>query len=89
MNAISIRSAYFNSAQDEEESRALRQELFTYTECDNAIKLLYVTPEKFSRSPSFKSLLSTLYQKGLLSRFTYPIIRSSSYTCFDLIMTCL
>jgi superfamily II DNA helicase RecQ len=33
------------------------------------IKMLYVTPEKFSKSDALKSILSKLEQKGLLSRF--------------------
>ena len=70
MNAISIRSVFFNSTQDEEESRSLRQELLRYSsEEQQPIKMLYVTPEKFHRSPSFKSLLASLNSRGLLSRF--------------------
>lgn len=35
----------------------------------NDIKLLYITPEKLSKSPKMKSLLHQLYDGGLLSRF--------------------
>lgn len=34
-----------------------------------ALKLLYVTPEKISASQKFCSLLTTLYERGLLTRF--------------------
>ena len=70
MNAVSVRSVYFNSTQDEEEAKSLRQELLHYDNDDrHSIKLLYVTPEKLSRSQAFKSLLSSLAGRGLLSRF--------------------
>lgn len=73
MNAISIRSVFFNSSQDEEESRNLFMELTRYSSNDDndqqSIKLLYVTPEKLNRSASFRSLLTSLSQRGLLSRF--------------------
>ena len=73
MNAISIRSVFFNSTQDADDSRALRNELLNYS-VDSVgeagqIKLLYATPEKLSRAPSFRTLLGSLYSKGLLSRF--------------------
>lgn len=86
MNAISIRSIFFNSTQDEEESRMLRSELFNYSnnyEDGNPIKLLYVTPEKLNRSPSFRNLLASLNQRGLLSRFiigtAYLLLQLPSY----------
>jgi bloom syndrome protein len=70
MNAISIRTVFFNSAQDEEEARSVRQELRDYDDSSgNSIKLLYVTPEKLSRSQAFRNLLGSLNSKGLLSRF--------------------
>jgi DEAD/DEAH box helicase/GRF zinc finger len=74
MNAISIRSVFFNSTQDEDEAKSIFNELQRYSydyddSGSNQIKLLYVTPEKLSRSGSFRSLLSSLNQKGLLSRF--------------------
>lgn len=36
---------------------------------ENEIKLLYLTPEKFSKSESFRRLLGELHRKGFLSRF--------------------
>lgn len=36
---------------------------------DNEIKLLYITPEKFSKSDYMKRVLGELSDKGMLSRF--------------------
>ena len=78
MAAIGVRAASFGSLQDEEESKAVFQELFrarqaTYnaTEDDNekSIKMLYITPEKLSKSESVKRMLDSLYENQLLSRF--------------------
>lgn len=76
MGAIGIRAAYMGSSLDEAESRSLFQELYQYRSAqdvqqhgDRAIKMLYITPEKFSKSAALKSLLSSLEKKGLLSRF--------------------
>ena len=80
MNAISIRAVYMTSTQSESEVKALYSELFrrknqrdmngnNMLEDEDAVKLLYITPEKFSKSPAMKSLLHSLYEKQLLSRF--------------------
>lgn len=49
----------------------LLSELRNYRADDDAnnIKLLYITPEKFSKSNMIRNLLSQLARKGLLSRF--------------------
>ncbi len=64
------------SSQDESESRMLFDELFRYhtaediqSQGDRGVKMLYITPEKFNKSDYLKRLLSTLEQRGLLSRF--------------------
>lgn len=71
MNAISIRSIFMTSTQSEAEVKALYSELFrreaTYNDYD--IKLLYITPEKFTKSAAMKNVLKSLCEKGLLSRF--------------------
>ena len=36
---------------------------------DNGVKFIFITPEKFSKSPSTLKLLYNLYQNGLISRF--------------------
>lgn len=42
---------------------------YDVNEDETRIKLLYVTPEKFSKSGMLKSILTQLYNKGLISRF--------------------
>eukprot|EP01041_Mallomonas_annulata_P005716 gene5716-11539_t len=71
MLAIGIRAVYMSSTQDEQESRQIFMEL-QHRQCDssdNDIKLLYITPEKFSKSDSLQRLLGTLDGRNMLSRF--------------------
>jgi hypothetical protein len=66
-----FRAIFLSAAQDLQESSNIYSELRNYraeNEADN-IKLLYITPEKFSKSPSIRNLLENLARRGLLSRF--------------------
>lgn len=70
MKATGIRAVYFSSTQEEYEGQQIYDELYHYSEeSSHPIKLLYLTPERFSRSQKLKSLLKNLYQRHLLSRF--------------------
>ena len=81
MTAIGIKAVFMTSVQSESEIRGLYSELFRRQagggtgfgggadDESGAVKMLYITPEKFAKSPAMKSLLHSLYDKGLLSRF--------------------
>ena len=73
MLAIGIRAVYMSSTLDEAESRHTFTELAgRSSSCggsEGEIKLLYITPEKFNKSDSLQKLLSSLDNRGLLSRF--------------------
>lgn len=80
------RAEYMSSAQDVAEVQQLMQELRGYCygstiDANRMVKLLYVTPEKFSKSESLKSLLRQLSQKGLLSRFVLDEAHCLSQVC--------
>ena len=82
MEALGIRAAYM-SAEKESENRAIMDEVFRYgnsqstlTQSDfrtshsrEPIKLLYVTPERLAKSDYLKRGLTSLANKGMLSRF--------------------
>lgn len=73
MMAIGIRAVAMGSAQDAAENQAVAMELRrmseSVTEDANSIKLLYITPEKFSKSKQMQNLLQQMGGNGLLSRF--------------------
>jgi bloom syndrome protein len=70
MKATGIKAVSFSSTQEESEGQQIYDELYRYsTESPHPIKLLYLTPERFSRSQKLKSLLKNLYQRNLISRF--------------------
>lgn len=69
MKATGIRAVYFSSTQDDFEGQQIYDDLYHYSESSNAIKLLYLTPEKFVRSQKLKQLLRSLYSRSLISRF--------------------
>jgi superfamily II DNA helicase RecQ len=64
-----------SSTQDSSDQQSLISEMrgYCYPGADpndeSAIKLLYVTPEKFSKSGMLRSLLQQLNSRGLISRF--------------------
>lgn len=70
-----------SSLQENGEGQAVIQELQSYcyssyskysssiTEEEARIKMLYITPEKFSQSEQLKRMLSKLANSSLLSRF--------------------
>lgn len=57
------------SSVDESYSRQLLSELHRYEGREDEPKLIYITPEKFAKSPGLKSALQSLVSRGLLSRF--------------------
>jgi hypothetical protein len=72
MKATGIRAVYFSSNQDELDGQQIYDDLYNYRDSDtdrNSIKLLYLTPEKYTRSQKIKNLLKNLYSRQLLSRF--------------------
>eukprot|EP01031_Cornospumella_fuschlensis_P029909 gene29909-36119_t len=77
LQAVGIRAVFLSSAQDNNEIQALISELRGYAyhtdvdlqEDSLRIKLLYITPEKFSKSNQLRNLLSHLATHNMLSRF--------------------
>ncbi|CAM9169362.1 unnamed protein product, partial [Scytosiphon promiscuus] len=69
MLAIGVEAGYLNSEQDyDSEVRVVMDKLYNLQDY-GGLKLLYITPEKFCRSPSMTKALQRLHSKGLLSRF--------------------
>ncbi|CAN0100849.1 unnamed protein product, partial [Pylaiella littoralis] len=69
MLATGVQAGYLNSEQDyDSEVRVVMDQLYHLQEY-GGLKLLYITPEKFCRSPSMIKALQRLHSKGLLSRF--------------------
>ncbi|CAM9139161.1 unnamed protein product [Ectocarpus sp. 13 AM-2016] len=69
MRATGVEAAYINSEQDyDSEVRVVMDQLYRLQDY-GGLKLLYITPEKFCRSPSMNKALQRLHSKGLLSRF--------------------
>lgn len=73
MMAIGIRAVAMGSTQDAAVNQAIAGELRRMAENveENAqsIKLLYITPEKFSKSNQMQNMLQNMGRNGLLSRF--------------------
>lgn len=65
-----IRAVCLASSNNEHENKDITDELYSYDpERDDAIKLLYITPERFSKSEKLKSIIKRLCQRNLVSRF--------------------
>lgn len=59
-----------STANGDIENSNVINELFRYDESDpEAIKLLYITPERYSKSDRLRSLLRNLAKSNLISRF--------------------
>eukprot|EP01035_Chromulina_nebulosa_P017186 gene17186-22704_t len=71
LSAVGVRGVSLTSSNEDIENRSTINELYNYNINVNKdpIKLLYATPERLKKSPTFKSLLKHLVNKGLLSRF--------------------
>jgi len=69
MNAINVRAVFLTSHQDySTEGRGIMDELYRLQPHDGA-KLLFITPEKITRSEAMKKMLHRLRERGLISRF--------------------
>ncbi|XP_076249290.1 Bloom syndrome helicase isoform X2 [Calliopsis andreniformis] len=66
LTSLDIPAAHMSGAVTDSQAEGIYREL---SKRDPALKLLYVTPEKISASQKFCSLLTTLYERGLLARF--------------------
>jgi bloom syndrome protein len=67
---------FLSSTQDNNDIQQVIQELQSYcrgggvaVEDDNRIKMLYITPEKYSKSDQLNRMLKRLADARLLSRF--------------------
>lgn len=92
MNAIGIRAVYLAASMTEQENRAVCNELRSMrpggTQEDNEIKLLYLTPEKFSKSDYMRRILQELSDRGMLSRFVLDEAHCVSQV-FAMYMECI
>lgn len=69
LTKLGVESVFLNSQQDyDTETRHIMDRLYR-TSAHGGIKLLYITPEKLSRSESIKSLFKKLSDRGCISRF--------------------
>ncbi len=69
MNKLGVDTVCLSSTQDyESEVRHIFDRLYNTTAHDG-IKLLYVTPEKLSKSGQVKNMIQRLNSRGLISRF--------------------
>lgn len=69
LTKLGVESVFLNSQQDyDTETRHIMDRLY-HTPAHGGIKLLYITPEKLSRSDAIKSLFRKLSDRGCISRF--------------------
>ena len=69
MSKLGVEAVFLNSSQDYEVTgRNIIDRLYR-TKAHDGIKLLYITPEKLSRSNQIKNLLKRLNERGCISRF--------------------
>jgi len=70
MTKLGVESVFLTSTQDyETEQRDILRRLFAANSAHGGIKLLYLTPEKLTRSNVIRSVLKTLNERKLISRF--------------------
>jgi len=83
-----IRAVFLSSTQDNQEIQSLISEMRNYStttpDDDNTIKMLYITPEKFSRSDQLMRLLCGLRDRRLLSRYERPQLDHFIYYFYGL-----
>lgn len=92
---LMIRAVFLSAVSEKDDSFGLLSELQNYCypsrseEDERNIKLLYVTPEKFSRSGMLQNLLYKLYRGNLLSRFVIDEAHClSQVSIIDIICQC-
>ena len=69
MNSKGVRAVYLSGKQDfESEGRQIMLDLRSNPP-QGGIKMLYLTPEKYTRSGSIRGILKSIAQRGQLSRF--------------------
>jgi bloom syndrome protein len=69
---LGINAVYMSSLQDDVEARGVYSQLARYgtlNNPENEVKMLYITPERYSKSSALKGILNKLNDKGNLSRF--------------------
>ncbi|KAK2579825.1 hypothetical protein KPH14_007511 [Odynerus spinipes] len=66
LTSLDIPAAHMSGNLTESQAAGIYREL---SKKDPGLKLLYVTPEKISASQKFSNILTTLYQRNLISRF--------------------
>ena len=66
-----VSASFLATSQDGDEAREVMHQLHrpALVAQENGLRLLYVTPERITSSPSFTSALTKLYNAGQLRRF--------------------
>jgi hypothetical protein len=83
LTKLGVESVFLNSQQDyDTETRHIMDRLYR-TPAHGGIKLLYITPEKLSRSESIKSLFKKLSDRGCISRFVVDLSLAFEYSYQD------
>jgi bloom syndrome protein len=69
MNKLGVQAVFLASSQDYSTEQVEINQRLRQTGAHGGIKLLYLTPEKLTNSNQMQSILRSLYQKRLISRF--------------------
>eukprot|EP00547_Thalassionema_nitzschioides_P005472 CAMPEP_0194204474 /NCGR_PEP_ID=MMETSP0156-20130528/3983_1 /TAXON_ID=33649 /ORGANISM="Thalassionema nitzschioides, Strain L26-B" /LENGTH=1111 /DNA_ID=CAMNT_0038930501 /DNA_START=141 /DNA_END=3476 /DNA_ORIENTATION=+ len=70
MTKLGVESVFLTSTQEyETEQKEIQRRLFSTNTAHGCVKLLYLTPEKLTRSNVIRNLLKTLSDRKLISRF--------------------
>ena len=69
LKAKGVQTEFLSSTQDYQTEQMDITRRLNETDAYNGIKLLYITPEKLTRSNQMQGILRRLYSRGLISRF--------------------